>query len=217
VLLGIPLGGFGFHAPGSHGLWPTFPRRYALPLPPTLRSRYPEETSLPGLGSSAFARHYLRNHSRFLFLGLLRCFTSPRLACLDYSFIQTYPPIKGDGLSHSEIHGSAPACGSPRLIATCYVLHRLLAPRHPPFALSSLITKFLPPAVPREQETQRTVFALVSIFFPMCSCQRTLPISLTSSQGFSPRKPESSDSIHLCSRRVSLPQAQPLPALAASG
>ena len=32
-------------------------------------------------------------------------------------------------------------CGSPGLIATCYVLHRLLAPRHPPFALSSLITK----------------------------------------------------------------------------
>ena len=51
------------------------------------------------------------------------------------------------GLSHSEIHGLTPACGSPWLIATCYVLHRLLAPRHSPFALSSLITKFhlLPP------------------------------------------------------------------------
>src|SRR5438105_13607823 len=45
------------------------------------------------------------------------------------------------GLSHSEIHGLTPACGSPWLIATCYVLHRLLAPRHSPFALSSLITK----------------------------------------------------------------------------
>ena len=30
-----------------------------------------------GLGSSAFARHYLRNHVCFLFLGVLRCFSSP--------------------------------------------------------------------------------------------------------------------------------------------
>jgi hypothetical protein len=34
-----------------------------------------------GLGSSAFARHYLRNHSCFLFLRVLRCFSSP--GCLD--------------------------------------------------------------------------------------------------------------------------------------
>ena len=32
----------------------------------------------PGLGSSAFARHYLRNHCCFLFLRVLRCFSSPR-------------------------------------------------------------------------------------------------------------------------------------------
>src|SRR5215475_11367746 len=31
----------------------------------------------PGLGSSAFARHYSRNHGCFLFLGVLRWFTSP--------------------------------------------------------------------------------------------------------------------------------------------
>ena len=30
-----------------------------------------------GLGSSAFARRYLRNHFCFLFLRLLRCFSSP--------------------------------------------------------------------------------------------------------------------------------------------
>ena len=42
------------------------------------------------------------------------------------------------GFLHSEIPGSKPACGSPRLIAACHVLHRLLAPRHSPYALSSL-------------------------------------------------------------------------------
>jgi hypothetical protein len=46
-----------------------------------------------------------------------------------------------DGFPHSEIPGSKPACGSPRLIAACHVLHRLLAPRHSPYALSSLIIK----------------------------------------------------------------------------
>ena len=45
------------------------------------------------------------------------------------------------GFPHSEIPGSKPACGSPRLFAACHVLHRLLAPRHPPYALSSLIIK----------------------------------------------------------------------------
>ena len=46
-----------------------------------------------------------------------------------------------EGFPHSEIPGSMPACGSPGLIAACHVLLRLLAPRHPPYALSSLIIK----------------------------------------------------------------------------
>ena len=53
-----------------------------------------------GLGSYAFARHYLRNHFCFLFLRVMRCFSSPgspralrgaAIAC--------------GGLPHSEIHG----------------------------------------------------------------------------------------------------------------
>jgi hypothetical protein len=46
------------------------------------------------------------------------------------------------GFPHSEISGSMPACGSPKLIAACHVFHRLLLPRHPPCALSSLTIKF---------------------------------------------------------------------------
>ncbi len=45
------------------------------------------------------------------------------------------------GFPHSEISGSMPACGSPKLIAACHVLLRLLLPRHPPCALSSLTIK----------------------------------------------------------------------------
>ena len=42
------------------------------------------------------------------------------------------------GLPHSEIHGSKPILGSPKLIAEYHVLHRLLLPRHPPNALLAL-------------------------------------------------------------------------------
>jgi hypothetical protein len=43
------------------------------------------------------------------------------------------------GFPHSEIRGSTIARISPQLIAACHVLHRLLAPRHPPNALIALI------------------------------------------------------------------------------
>ena len=46
------------------------------------------------------------------------------------------------GLPHSEIPGSKPVCGSPRLIAAYHVLHRLPVPRHPPCALHSLTKSF---------------------------------------------------------------------------
>ena len=40
------------------------------------------------------------------------------------------------GFTHSEIHGSQDMCSLPWLIAAYHVLHRLLVPRHPPFALT---------------------------------------------------------------------------------
>ena len=39
-------------------------------------------------------------------------------------------------LPHSEMSGSKVVCTYPNLIAAYHVLHRLLEPRHPPFALS---------------------------------------------------------------------------------
>ena len=58
--------------------------------------------------------------------------------CIQQAVLRFYP----SGFPHSEIPGSMPACGSPRLIAACHVLHRLRLPRHPPCALSSLTIKF---------------------------------------------------------------------------
>ena len=44
------------------------------------------------------------------------------------------------GFPHSGICVSTPACGSSQLIAANHALHRLLSPRHPPSALTSLTT-----------------------------------------------------------------------------
>ena len=84
-----------------------------------------------GLGSSAFARHYSRNHFYFLLLEVLRCFSSLRLPLhAQMSSLQL------DGLPHSDIHGSMIICISPWLFAAYRVLRRLREPRHPPSALA---------------------------------------------------------------------------------
>src|SRR5687768_18547588 len=63
-------------------------------------------------------------------------FQFPGFASPTYEFSWRYR--RSGGLPHSEIHGSKPARGSPWLIATCCVLHRLSVPRHPPDALQTL-------------------------------------------------------------------------------
>ena len=42
------------------------------------------------------------------------------------------------GFPHSDISGSQDICSSPKLFAAYHVFHRLLVPRHPPYALSSM-------------------------------------------------------------------------------
>ena len=113
---------------GYHPLWPRFPTRstslntlYAGPTTP--------DGTPPGLGCSPFARRYSGNHYCFLFLRLLRCFSSPGWPHSCECSIR---------LPHSEIRGSKPICSSPQLIAALHVLHRRSMPRHPPCALNNL-------------------------------------------------------------------------------
>ena len=100
------------------------------------QSYYPtQRRNVSGLGYSAFARHYQRNHNCFLFLRVLRCFSSPR------SPLNKVISLQLIGLPHSEIFGSKVVCTYPKLIAAYHVLHRLLEPRHPPFALAFFFYK----------------------------------------------------------------------------
>ena len=74
------------------------------------------------------------------------------------------------GFFHSEIPGSKPACGSPRLIAACHVLLRLSAPRRPPYTLSSLTKS-------KRDSSSGTGFLsriLGSLLWIRFSCQRTV-------------------------------------------
>ena len=48
------------------------------------------------------------------------------------------------GFPHSDISGSKDICSSPKLFAAYHVFHRLLVPRHPPYALSSITNCFHP-------------------------------------------------------------------------
>ena len=132
----ITLCGPDFH----HGSTTNRCRSKEIQLPP-VRSHNPEPATPEclhrlGLGCSPFARRYSGNRFCFLFLTVRRWFSSHR------SLSQwEYRPIMAGGFPHSEISGSKPVSGSPKLIAAIRVLHRLLAPRHPPCALISLITR----------------------------------------------------------------------------
>jgi hypothetical protein len=63
---------------GFHLLWPVFPGPFHFALSPDIVVLQPRWPLATGLGCSPFARHYLGNHCCFLFLPLLRCFSSGR-------------------------------------------------------------------------------------------------------------------------------------------
>jgi hypothetical protein len=134
----------GFCLPGSHRLWPIVPDRSTNLLVGNSPALRPDRPSNPGVQAPRFGLFRVRSPllaeslSCFLVLQVLRWFTS--LSCLPpaYGFSGGFLAMTREGFPHSDIPGSKLVCSSPRLIAACHVLHRLLAPRHPPYALSSL-------------------------------------------------------------------------------
>ena len=136
-----------FHLRGCHALWPAFPdRSINTPLSLCLTNRGLPYRSLTvtaqktpvdycgpatphspfeshGLGYSEFARHYYRNHGCFIFLRVLRWFTSPGSL--------RHPMYSDDGCQCSHRQGF-PIRTSPD--------HSLLAT---PRSLSQLTTSFI--------------------------------------------------------------------------
>src|SRR3977135_1445503 len=96
---------------------------------------------LPAITRVAFELFPFRSpllRESFLFLEVLRCFSSLGALHTPYVFRCGCIGINIAGFPHSEISGSTFATNSPELFAGDRVLHRPLAPRHPPRALCSL-------------------------------------------------------------------------------
>ena len=76
VVLRIPLCLLLLRVRGSHPLRPAFPKPFCWSCR-IINTVHTPGCTHPGLGSSAFARRYLRHRCFFLFLRVLRCFSSP--------------------------------------------------------------------------------------------------------------------------------------------
>ena len=61
-----------------------------------------------------------------------------RVPCAWLCIHHTLAEVFSAGFPHSEISGSLDMCSSPKLFAAYHVFHRLLVPRHPPYALSCM-------------------------------------------------------------------------------
>ena len=133
------------------------------------------------LGCSLFARHYLGNHSCFLFHPVLRCFSSRGWLSFEYcTFSAVGCPIR----KSADI---TIVCISPQLIAAYHVLHRLSKPRHPPCALICFkkieIAVVLPPLTNKKLTRFTTFFPICQRshrLAPICRCQGYEPLDLAS-------------------------------------
>jgi hypothetical protein len=137
VLLRILLCSFGFRLQDFHLLWFIFPDDSTILYCHVMESYNPDAAETTnGLGSFPFARHYSGNHFCFLFLRVLRCFTSPGWLPFGY-------PASGMGYPIRKSADIRLLTSSRSLSQLSHVLHRLLVPRHPPYALSNLTKNLL--------------------------------------------------------------------------
>ena len=99
---------------------------------------YPTGISTRGLASFAFARHYSRNLGWFLFLRLLRCFSSAGSLRIPMYSVYGYCSWQQQGFPIRISTTITLICSSSWLFAAYHVLLRLPVPRHSPCALFSL-------------------------------------------------------------------------------
>ena len=98
---------YAFHIRGCHPLWPFFPKRSIK--------------HIKAFGLIRFRSPLLTESLRFLFLRVLRCFSSPGLLLA----LRRVTGLLPAGLPHSDISGSIRVCQSPELFAAYHVLLRL--------------------------------------------------------------------------------------------
>ena len=123
--------GRAFRVRGSHALRPGVPPGSATRSRPLLDGPTTPEARrhATGLGSSAFARRYSRNHCYFLFLRVLRCFSSPRWLRLRRCRVA---PAGSPIRTSADLFAFADPRGFSQLVTSFFASGSL---RHPPCAL----------------------------------------------------------------------------------
>ena len=146
---------------GYHPLWPAFPDS---------SGSYPMATGLVRVRSPLLTESRLMS-----FPPGTEMFQFPGFASTSYVFRCRYP-LKG-GFPHSDIRGSKLVRSSPRLNATCYVLHRLSVPRHPPDALRRLITKLSCTGTSPAHDVSAFIHGLDYAFYPSRTIRRSSKVT----------------------------------------
>ena len=143
VLRNLPNEPACFRLPDFHRLWSTVPDRSTNMLVSHSSALRPDRPYNPGVHALRFGLFRVRSpllaeSLLFSIPGGTEMVHFPPLPSPAYVFSRRYGGITRRGFPHSDIPGSKLICSSPRLIAAYRVLHRLPAPRHSPYALSSL-------------------------------------------------------------------------------
>jgi len=123
----------------THGLVTSRPDRSPVQRHPTTPRRQRLRAITPArFGLFPFRSPLLRESRRFLLLPVLRCFSSRACLHTAYVFSDGSRGMTRGGFPHSETAGSKVARHLPGPFAADSVLHRPLAPGHPPCACCSL-------------------------------------------------------------------------------
>ena len=162
VVLWILLANFRFRLLGFHRLWLAFPKPFDYPLSMLNAVRNPEE---PGPSVWPLSRS-LAATKEIEFSFSSYCYLDVSVHSVPFHTLWIHAwilEVCSSRFPHSEISGSMAVCASPKLIAAYHVFHRLLVPRHSPYALSCL--------------TSLTIFIVVflknSFFSGMFRCSDT--------------------------------------------
>ena len=101
-----------------HPLRTAFPKPFGCPSKSLVQSSTPGCTH-PGLGSSPFARRYSGNRFFFLFLRVLRCFSSPGSPpyVMDWRMDTQGVPVQVSPFRHLRIYGYLPLPGAYRSLS----------------------------------------------------------------------------------------------------
>ena len=127
----------GFRIRGFHSLRPDFPVRSPI-------LRLPQRSPNPAMHASrvwalsiSLAATLEIDKFSFSSSGYLDV-SVPRVPHVQLCIHCTLTEVSSAGFPHSDISGSLDMCSSPKLFAAYHVFHRLLVPRHPPCALTTL-------------------------------------------------------------------------------